>query len=261
MQDSAKRRYESGYISSPDLKRVAVQLKESEYQLKQYQSLLSTENKNLKILLGLAEGDTLSLTSRVDLAKKFMHINRSSLSKIAKIENNNDVLIKNLTFRKSEKEAAAVSYYYFPELSLGLDYTEKKESSFKVSFSWDLFSGGIDHYRHKQAVSERGRSFLDYKKEQRKNRMEVIAAINNIVLLKDDFIIQKSILKDYKDILKSSETSFMTGAISSQDLSVDLKNYTRQKDRFIEKNHEIIVAFYEFSNLVSEMTVFGDLLL
>ena len=80
--------------------------------------------------------------------------------------------------------------------------------------------------------------------------------MNTLLLLKEEYNMEVSLLNDHDEILKSSNKRFLEGTLSSQNLNDDLKTFIQQKNKVLDKQVEIISVFAEFSKLLSNDAVF-----
>ena len=256
LKDKASIRYEQGLISSFDLRRVLVQFKESHYRLQKERSLHALKMKQLTILLGLNEKATLKLTSALDVSRSFISIEQHDLEDMIAENSNIDITLKKLLYQKSQQETKVASYYYMPDLSFGVEYFNKQKLQFRATLRWELFSGGSDYFTHEQAILEQSKQLIEAHQEKDHFQIKITTKMNTLLLLKEEYKMEISLLNDYDEILKSSNKRFFEGTLSSQNLNDDLKTFIQQKNKVLDKQVEIISVFAEFSNLLSNDAVF-----
>ena len=91
-----------------------------------------------------------------------------------------------------------------PDLSFGVDYFKKQQFQFRATLRWELFSGGSDYVTHQQAIIEQSKQQLEIRQEKDDFQIKITTKMNTLLLLKEEYNMEVSLLNDYDEILKSS---------------------------------------------------------
>lgn len=259
LKEESSSRYSTGSISSDDLKRVLIKQRQIKSRLAQHESNLATFHHEFRILLGLDGSDALDLKVDLGLSSDFLDLTKKDLEQMVAKQKNHNLVIKELLYQKSEKDAQSTSYYYVPSLSLGADYSTKQDLSFGLHLTWELFSGGSGYYKHQKDLVNKGQKYLEFLDEKDRYQIATVSKVQEILRHKEDYLVEKSILTDLEDILNASRRRFALGTLSSQDLNQDLESYINQQDIILEKTYKIIHVLSEFSTFVANETIFYPL--
>lgn len=141
------------------------------------------------------------------------------------IRNRPDIRQAQEALRQTNALVKASRHSYFPKVSLVGDYSGQRDSkmafrhddfgsSLGLYFSYNLFSGGYEHGRMKEAVARREEIIGLLKTLKLEVRSEVKTAVSELLLARDQLLLQREneiIVRKNRDLI---ETSYNAGQVS-----------------------------------------------
>jgi outer membrane protein TolC len=254
LHEKTAKKFRQGVVPVYDLKRIELKRRQIERSIHKLETDLASEEKYLKIKIGLSDSDEISNFFSEKL--KISELERSLLLEKIPSAKNYPLLEKDLFYQKSLEVAYSKRHYYLPDVNLGLRYGTESKLSLQATLTWKLFSGLSDYYDYKVALVEREISYFTYLNEKDSFYETSIKSIEKLLSLKKDYEVESQNLDDVKEILKASEISFEQGLLRYQLLNDDLATYLDQETILLETYYSLIEGLSEFATLVGDSDFF-----
>ena len=251
--------YEQGQISLIGVKRAKIEEKRLKVKLVHQNRIFDLKLEQFKRALGFARGDQVKLKTKINFRKNFSSLDKSSLQSYSHKSSRSVLLINQLSYNKSLAGSRSKSFFYLPELSLSASYDLEKRTSYQFNVSWNLFNRRMDYSTFQLALFEKEKEDMLFHKSKRDYLDDSDKFISELLNLKQNYNLQKSIEGDLKEILSFSKDGFFKGMVKAQDLNHDLKSYLIQQEALLDTEKELLLKISNYASFLGKDEIFYEL--
>ncbi|MBI2602553.1 MAG: TolC family protein [Deltaproteobacteria bacterium] len=257
----SRERFANGFISESDRQRSEIDLLTLRQQLLKTDADLRSDKEKLGILL---EWNTsFMLTTSMQLSDKFIALKEESLRQNLNMQESDNIAVRKLQSENADLLVESFPYRYLPEISLQAKVPIDREKSppvYSASLTWNLFNGGVDRTEHRKALWAREQRAYEFHKQMQDFQIDGRRLIAQILERKSRYSLQNDAFKMYENIVASSQKRFHAGAISSQDLSLDIRSYLEHANLLYQTTYDALSSLADFALLVGKEELFYDFL-
>lgn len=260
LADSARDRYNKGFIQTTDYERINLQFLSQKGKQEAIESQLLKEKQKLLIMLGLPQEMELRLMSSLNIStEKFKQIDILS-GKLANVSLDSRRL--QIEADRKKMQLDFLSYKYLPDLALGLSSRwqgdEKQTFIISLGLNWTIYDRSIRYFDHKKYLHQyeiaRNESYASDRTEKIR-RTEIFSELKRFISMYER---QRTIVNKWSELVTSTERRFQTGVIRSNEVMEDIKSYIVELDQLQDIGFNIIEQLSLIAFEIGDDSVFGE---
>jgi outer membrane protein len=222
---TVQERYDKGYASEFDVLRVKVQLANAKPALVQAKNLYQLSLDNLKNLLGISLGDSVSLEGSLEFEP--VEVDQSQAEESA-FENRSELKLTTQQRMIGQEALAIAKAGNKPSLFGSANYEYKRpfysedewetDWNFNLALSFPIFDGFLTRAKVRGAKSDLKQ--LDITEEQIRDliRLQVNQAISDLNLARENILSQQENVKQAKESLRIANVQYEKGVLTNLEL-------------------------------------------